>query len=106
MKTYTTFVTAKGVPMVVRIVFPGENYGLKGCLVNEKEPMVEFYDARYDHNPWLPFVGQFISRYYVSTLLENDRGQGLCLDGGIPAWDVDAASLKVLKRWVAWRMQA
>lgn len=78
----------------VRIVNTGDNYGLNMCLLNVKAPMVEFYDVRYPHTQY----GQFVSRYYISTILSQDsRGgeysNGLCLDGRVPAWHVSAEDM-------------
>lgn len=69
----------------VRIVKPGDRYGLKDCLVNDKgEELVEFYDSRYMHTE----RGQFVSRYYLSTLLERDKDVGLMLDTQWPPVEV------------------
>ena len=44
----------------VRIVEKGDKYGLKDGLTHEgDEPLVEFYDTRYEHTN----LGQFVSRY-------------------------------------------
>jgi hypothetical protein len=77
----------------VRIVNIGDQYG-GWRLPNDKAPMVEFYDNRYPHTDY----GQFVSRYYISTILSQDsRGgeysNGLCLDGGVPAWQVSAEDM-------------
>jgi hypothetical protein len=78
----------------VRIVKTGDKYGRDMCLTNDKAPMVEFYDSRYPHTQY----GQFVSRYYISTILSQDsRGgeysNGLCLDGRVPAWQVSAEDM-------------
>lgn len=78
----------------VRIVNTGDNYGRAMCLTNDKAPMVEFYDVRYPHTQY----GQFVSRYYISTILSQDsRGgeysNGLCLDGRVAAWHVSAEDM-------------
>jgi len=78
----------------VRIVNTGDKYGRDMCLTNDKAPMVEFYDVRYPHTQY----GQFVSRYYISTILSQDsRGgdysNGLCLDGRVPAWQVSAEDM-------------
>jgi hypothetical protein len=70
----------------VRIVNTGDKYGLNDCLINTKAPMVEFYDSRYPHTQY----GQFVSRYYVETLLGSYYPNGLCLDAGVDAWSVSA----------------
>jgi hypothetical protein len=94
--------TAKAVPMNVRMVRVGENYGRDNCLVHEDSlklgPMVEFYDARYPHTEH----GQFVSRYYAQTLFDYHKPDtGLMLDGGIPDWNVDPAAMQRVLDWVA-----
>jgi len=64
-------------PINVRVVHPGDAYGLNGALTNDgDEAMVEFYDARYPHT----VHGRFVSRYTLSTLNGLGRGNGLMLD--------------------------
>ena len=79
----------------VRIVNKGDKYGLNDCLVNDKAPMVEFYDTRYPHTQY----GQFVSRYYVDTILDGDDC-GLCLDGGAPSWTVSAEDMKTVRSFL------
>jgi hypothetical protein len=83
----------------VRVVLQGDRYGLDECLMHDTDrPMVEFYDYTYANKKTFGPRGQFVARYYVSTLLkdqrqDNRRGTGLCLDGGVPEWQVDALPL-------------
>jgi hypothetical protein len=70
----------------VRIIKTGDKYGRTMSLVNDKAPMVEFYDGRYQHTPF----GQFVSRYYINTILNANLSNGLCLDGRVPEWQVSA----------------
>ena len=77
----------------VRIVNTGDKYGRNDCLTNDKQQMVEFYDSRYDHSDCMG-RGQFVSRYYTSTILSSEYANGLSLDGGIPAWSVSADGMK------------
>jgi len=75
----------------VRIVEQGDKYGREMCLTHEDErPLVEFYDSKFAHTEY----GQFVSRYFVFTLLEDfpDDVRGLSLDGGIPEWTVERQS--------------
>ena len=85
------------IPWVVRMVEMGEKYGLDDCLThNEEDALVEFYDARYPHDKLgKDLSGQFVSRYYVSTLLEEpDKYEdGLQLDGGTPEWQVSQKNM-------------
>lgn len=84
----------------VRVVQVGEKYGRNDCLVNDTAPLVEFYDARYDQADWMG-RGQFVSRYYVDTILDGDYPGGLCLDGGIPEWTVGPAAMLQVKQYLA-----
>jgi hypothetical protein len=80
-------------------------YGLRGCLTHSKpDPLVEFYDDRYhegfDDN-WAK-RGQFVSRYYASTLLDDPRlrDTGLCLMGHVPEWDVNWEAMREVLSYV------
>lgn len=74
----------------VRIVTRGEKFGLNFALTHEGiMPLVEFYDSRYPHTEY----GQFVSRYYLDTILNRDRRYGLTLDGGIEDWTVPAQAM-------------
>jgi hypothetical protein len=57
--------------------------------------MVEFYDTRYPHTQY----GQFVSRYYVDTILDGSDC-GLCLDGGVPSWTVSAEDMKTVRSFL------
>ena len=75
----------------VRVVNIGDKYGLNDCLVNNKAPIVEFYTKG----------GQFISRYYVGTILDGSDC-GLCLDGGVPDWTVSAQDMGTVRDFLKW----
>jgi hypothetical protein len=89
----------------VRVVMQGDSYGSKMRLINdEKEPLVEFYDASYDFDkdPDGKVLGQFISRYGMSSLAgEYDGSHGLCLDLSDPeSWSIDKTSMKLVNDWL------
>lgn len=80
----------------MRVVGDGDRYGRGMSLTHTgPDPLVEFYDRRWDHDrdPDGLMLGQFISRYRLSTLLEPVRDgatvfeTGITLDGGT-AWRV------------------
>ena len=82
----------------VRIVNKGDKYGRDFCLTHtEDKPLVEFYDARYPHTEF----GQFVSRYYVETILGDDgygsKAGGLSLYGGISEWSVSARDMETVR---------
>jgi hypothetical protein len=81
----------------VRVVFRGEGYGVNDVIIHDDEtPLVEFYDSRHTRiNP----RGQFVSRYYASTLLEG-KNRGLALDGGVPEWTVSAKDMETVRAQV------
>lgn len=82
-------------PWLVRVVEKGDKYGLNWCLTHEQGiPLAEFYDPRYDHTD----LGQFVTRYYVGTLLVA-RG-GLILDMGVPGWTVSGYTMKRIREWL------
>lgn len=113
-------------PWLVRLVCPGDRYGLEFCLVHGESkknlshklgntPMVEFYSFKNPENDYdfvgsredakaagAPGLGQFVSRYYLDTLdevAEKKRGINLC--GYIPAWQVDFVLVERVAKWAA-----
>ena len=83
----------------VRIVKKGEKYGRDYCLVNDKDTLVEFYDMTVDKNSFPS--GQFVSRYYLSALLDGSNGaNGLCLDGSVSAWYICGDCYMEIVAWL------
>ena len=87
----------------IRVVDKGMKYGRDFGLTTESEkPLVEFYDARYPHSEF----GQFITRYYVGTILGNDgysgKGEGaLILDGGhADVWTVSSRDMEIVRAYL------
>lgn len=103
-----------GVRFRARILREGDRYGLDDCLTWEHEDRlgVEFYDTRFPHTE----RGQFVSRYFAETLLDDHcridpgyrygqdgcrhRAGGLDLDGGIPDWTIDSDAMDVVRAWL------
>ena len=81
----------EGNKIKVCLVKRGDKYGVDGCLVhNEADPLIEFYDPRY-----------FVRRYYLSTILEIEPGQGLCLEGNRYGYlAIEGPCLDKIKKWV------
>jgi len=81
----------------VRIVREGDRYGReegigRSAIHREADVLVEFYDAEQDQDTFGP-RGQFVARYYGSTL-DTVKG-GLCLDTGVSAWAVSSTVVSV-----------
>ena len=81
----------------VRLLIKGDRYGLDDCLTygdkeeQEEEPCVEFYDAHNNKEETFGPRGQFVSRYYLSSI--NDRRyprEGMNLCGHEPVWSVSS----------------
>lgn len=90
-------INSRGIDFNVKIVRNGESYGLNNVLTHDKEdPLVEFYDSRYPHTEH----GQFVSRYYASTLLERVKDVGLDLYGGVNDWKIEAEEMKTVVDWL------
>jgi hypothetical protein len=81
----------------IRIVQRGEKWGLHDCLTWDDEPAVEFYDSRY--NKGFRSRGQFISHYYLRTLLERPN-RALSLDLGLAEWTVTAEEMRDVLRYL------
>lgn len=94
----TLHFTSHNVPFVANILEQGDNLGLKNNLIHEHiEPVVQFFDTRYPHNP----LGQFVSSYFLSTLLNgSSREKGLNLYGGEPEWSVDQKDMEKVCEWL------
>lgn len=108
MSKTTKVMASHGVEFLVRLVEKGDPYGHNFCKVHDREdPMVEFYDAANPHS--YDFVGsredavaagavclgQFVSSYYASTLLENiAHTGGVDLCGHVPKWVIDGDALR------------
>lgn len=91
----TLFDARSKIPFTLRLLRKGDAYGKDFALIHDgSEPLVEFYDARFEHDP--PF-GQFVSRYYLSTLLSTAPDQGINLAGGVPAWTLHSKTFGQFK---------
>jgi hypothetical protein len=99
--THRFFNDAHGAWFTMRVVGDGDAYGKDMTLTHAgTDPLVEFYDRRWDHDedPDGVRLGQFISRYRLSTLRETGPDgthvfeTGIMLDGS-NAWRVSAAGM-------------
>jgi hypothetical protein len=94
-------VISNGIPFHVRLVKKDECYGANRCLThNEEDPLVEFYDARYVRG--FESLGQFVSRYYLSTLMERNQTYGLNLYGGVDDWGITEQEMGKVMNWLKW----
>ena len=100
--------TDTGIPYTVRAVAHGERYGRDMCLTNDNHRvLIEFYDARYPFDSDLGgnILGQFVSRYYASTLRQHvdQYGEmtGLCLDTGVPDWHLSRETMVYVQGFIA-----
>lgn len=87
----------KGRRFAVKVVCKGDTYGRRHVLKHDSDDaLVEVYDATYEGRPG--FVeqgwpeGQFVSRYYASTLAATRNTNGIDLNGGVDVWKIDGAA--------------
>ena len=77
-------------------VVEGEKYlEVNNWVKKFGDKFIEFYDRRYLNGKH----GQFISRYYLSTLLENESSLarvGLDLYSGQESWSISPSGMRVL----------
>lgn len=96
---YTTIIRGVATDFKVRLVLDGMRYGQGFELINEySEPLVEFYDTRYLHTQF----GQFVSRYFLSTMMETGPKtiNGLTLDTGSDSWFLTPQGVLHTQYWL------
>lgn len=84
-----------GITFRVVLLLDGQCINYPAASEITRRPLVEFYDSRFPHTP----DGQFVSRYYLDTLLSG-RETGLDLQGDVPAWAIDDAGMNVVRHWL------
>jgi hypothetical protein len=84
-QTRATFKVGK---WTVKVVPPSDSRRKTGHADLDSDSIVQFFDNSQSREVFGE-DGQFVSSYYLQTLLEH-KGEGLCLDGGVPAWTVGA----------------
>ena len=93
----------RGQPWTIRVIDIGDKYGREDCLTYDaKEPVVEFYDADHPHTIDAPsgtVLGQFVSRYYISTICDGSTG-GLDLMGYEPKWKINALTMDSVRAYI------
>lgn len=88
----------------IRMVRPGGKYGRytkeEGFLLFHEGPgvLVEFYDLAYGESGE---YGQFVTRYYLSTLMANPPVNRLVMDYGVPRWHLDAQACSQTRLYLA-----
>lgn len=83
--------------LVVENDFYGSNFSTQHL---EKEPIIEFFDARFkDPNYQLDgvYLGQFISRYDLSTFNTIKTGVFLC--SGASEWSLNPENVQIVQEW-------
>lgn len=100
MKSNLYFIeNADGRQFAIKLLEKGDPYGLRSCLVwTDFEHGVEFYDVMYAGSGF-DEVGQFVARYFVSTVLEHEGGLSLC--GDIPEWHIDDCNVQKIQKWIS-----
>ena len=63
---------------------------------SDPQTVVEFYDARYEHTDY----GQFVARYYLTTIIDHTEGVGLNLDCSISEWKILGKTMDRIVKWL------
>jgi len=72
---------------------------LKRFNVIVENGIVKVFDGKHtNETSWVN--GQPVSSYYADTIMEHEDGVGLCLDGGVPEWTLDADDMAYVKMYV------
>lgn len=107
-------VSGQGTPILVRLLYEGDEYGKNDCCINDGPPLVEFFDAFPQRHLGLAgwFVGLsrrirqerklFVSRYRVSGFLEH-RG-GVDLSPGTHGLILDRYDVEIVQHWLNRRL--
>jgi len=88
-----------GVPFRVVLLLDGKSDNFPAAS-EQTEPQVEFYDLRYRNVRGFTPDGQFVSRYYLETLVGRDRRYGLDLQGDVSDWTIDASTMVSVILWL------
>lgn len=80
----------------VVLLRPGAKYG-RGDRLTADRPLVEFWDMTQDPDKFPD--GQFVSRYWLKTLLTREL-HPLILDGGVAGWTVTADDMALVLGWL------
>lgn len=86
--TEPTEANAFGAAFRLRLIEHGADRG-NGELHGSPEPLVWFYDVRYEKS--FGFPGQSVAGYFLTTAVA--RKNGLNLQGGVASWYVDETAL-------------
>lgn len=87
---------------IARLILEGDGYGAwsdgEWALTHKGDPLIEFFDVRYQHTPYGQFTG---GRYLLSTFMEREDDRGLLLDGGIPSWSLTVEAVRAVQNWAS-----
>lgn len=84
-----TIKSEAGIPLNVCIVDEGDYYG-NGIVHDKEDPQVIFHDSRYKG---MGEYGNYVSSYYMSTLLDRPEDVGLVLHAGLSEYTVDGKTM-------------
>lgn len=92
-------VTDRGIPF--RVIYGKRQYR------NGKwsDVVVSFYDRR-NAGDFHGENGQFVSDYRADTLLVDNVGYGLALNGDYAEWTIDKATMDLVRNWLVHHMIA
>ena len=84
-----------GTPLTAIHLPPGTYAGYPAAVSDQ--PLVEFYDTRFNHTIFGQFTG---GRYHRETLIKHPMNGGLALDGNVRAWTISPAEFAKVRAWL------
>lgn len=87
-------------PWVVRIIKHGDKYavdrsGLPELIHNGTEPLVEFYDGRFEQTEY----GQFVNRFFVRVVLQRGSSE-IRLDQDVRDSTIHGECMGRITKWL------
>lgn len=99
--TLVRIFNCKAQDFTIRVVSKGQKYGLNNCLTHDShDHLVEFYATKWASKEFGVF-GQFLSRYYFSTILDSKYPSGLRLWGDDDSTTLTADEMAQIKAVLA-----
>lgn len=92
----------EGKYFIVRKILCGEGYGVNDSIIHDREdPLIEFFDFDYANVRSFGEYGQFISRYYESTLAERTP-YALSLYSDVDSWYLSKENMYEVLEWLGY----
>lgn len=91
--------------MFVILLPERDRWGMTFLYPIEK-PTVAVFDLGAENFPKMQYpCGQYITSYYIETLLQHQDWYGLVFDAEVPVWQIDSRGMRELKEFLKYQME-